>query len=223
MTVTGSLLLFPVIGVEDSIEKILFLVAFAVFGLIRFIASKSGDDEDKPDNRQARQEQQRRTSEVQEEIRRRIMESMAERAAMEGRPMPQPQAPVQPVRPAEIQRSEPVFKKAEIHMETRAQVLQRADANAEDERRRNATRKRVNIMEQLAQAQRDEEESRARMLRVMQEKRSALLEEQSASASSSSFSIGSLRGTSTLRDAIILSEILGKPVAERGDVSTREL
>ncbi len=221
MTEPGSMLLIPVIGIEDSIEKIIFLVGFAVFGLIRFLASKSGDDEQSPENRQARQEQQRRTSDVQEEIRRRIMESMAERAAKEGRPMPQPQAPVQPARPVEVQRSEPVFKRAEIHMETRAQVQRRAEANADDERRRNAARKRVNIMEQLEQAQREEEESRARMLRVMEEKRSAILAEHSANAQAKPFSTDCLRDASALRDAVILSEILGKPVAERGDVSTR--
>ena len=191
--------LIPILA--DGGGSILFLVVFAIFGIIRYFASKKDVGEAPPTPASSGDpDEARRTREIQEEIRRRIAENMAKQAqGTTGVPpaaAPRP-AISKPAAPA------PAFHPEPVRAEARPQ---RAPA------------KGVDYMAKLAEARREEAESRQRIEETLRNLRSRSKAEAPAEPQTSAVFTDAeslLRSGQGLREAILLNEILARPLSER--------
>jgi hypothetical protein len=190
-----SLQMIPAFGLND---QLMLLLVFAVFGLIRYFMSlkKTGADQEEhaPDDA----EQQRRTREIQEEIRLRIAQN-------QGRQSSPASAPVQPV-------ARPVAAQA-------PQTSMRQENGVRPSARRESAdvtlSRNVDIMERLAAAKKMEADSRLRAaeaLAGLKMKQIQLVAEASAAREGV---LAMLDHQQSLRDAFILSEVLSQPVSMR--------
>ncbi len=198
--------------VMAELDDILFFVVIAVFGLIKFIGSKmskadGAEDEDDP-------EKARRRREIQEEIRRRLAERMAQDVPP-GTVVTIPEPRQQPVQTVFERHAEPQQRPLAAGFDRSASTDDAARRHAEERSSRDAMRKRNNLMEQLEAARREEVESRERARVLLQGRRTALLSEQAFEAANPALSMEMLNRPGALRDAIVLSEVLGAPVSER--------
>jgi hypothetical protein len=192
--------LIPVIA-EHDMGNVLFFLVVAVFGIIRFLMDRYGKKEKETPHASSPQpqpesEQTRRTREIQEKIRRRIAQSKTGTA--------------QPASPAQ----KPAATTTVLHTE---QVRMPAPAPQHREPLEVPGSRHRDLMAQLAAARREEEESRRRAAEMV-----AILREDTAAG----FRAGEtpldgdalhdmLRSPDSVREAILLSEILSRPLAER--------
>jgi hypothetical protein len=187
-------LLTPVLADGGSL---LFFLLFAIFGLIKFLTAKKEGEGEAP-SAPASADEERRTREIQEEIRRRIAENMRKAAA--------PSAPAQ---------ARPAPQRAELHPDIRS------SAPRQTQPARMETRG-PSLMERLAQAERDEAESQRRIENTLASiKARQKMTAAPATARGAAFTDASamLKSGAGLRESIILAEILGGPVSDRSTPS----
>ncbi|MFA5258369.1 MAG: hypothetical protein WC360_09475 [Opitutales bacterium] len=183
-----------------KIDDFLFFIVIAVFGLIRFISSqmKKTDADETPDV--SPEEQARRTRQIQEEIRRRLVERMEQEPASQ---------PMQRQNPAP--QANPYVKQTPVY-----QIHTAPSQVASNEAVR-----RADIMTRLAEAKVQEEESRVRALQLLAKyskarETAAAAPHPRRSVSNAAGVIFTLRGNpAAMREAVIMSEIIGGPISER--------
>ncbi len=184
-------LLTPVFADGGSL---LFFLLFAIFGLIKFLTAKKEGAEDSP-AAPASADEERRTREIQEEIRRRIAENMRKASA--------PSAPT---------RSQP--QKPELHPEIRTTAPRPAQPARVEVRG-------PSLMERLATARREEEESQRRIETTLASIRSRQRTEAVSAQANATFTDAAamLKSGAGLRESVILAEILAGPVSDRSTPS----
>jgi DNA primase len=191
----------PLCAAFDS--DMLVLIAFAVFGLIRFLFNKKDDSD--PETKAPRipsaeqLEQERRTREVQEEIRRRLAEKIAGANQQQSR-----QSPAAPA-----QRPAPNFDRRTTQPapQQRPVVVQ--------------TSRGTDYMAKLAEVMKLEEDSAARYRKAAEQARAmeakahagavAAAQQRETAESARAY----LSKAGSLREMVIMSEILGAPLSER--------
>jgi len=183
----------PVFGIS---EDVLFLIVFAVFGLIKYISSlHKKNEEPAPDTSDA--EQAKRTREIQEEIRRRIAENQNK---TQHAPRPEVQ-------------SKPVVNKP---------VMQRRDERPVPQHRERPDviiGRQIDYMQQLAEARKAEEESMRRAREALASARLKTFVPTEGGSSRREGVLAMLHGGQSMRDAFIISEVLMPPVSERNNSS----
>ena len=178
--------LIPALAITLS-EDILFFLVFGVFALIKFIASRNKAKEEAAPP-ESDSEQVRRTREIQEEIRRRIAEN--------GKNAPAPTGPVHHVPPTpSVLHQEQVQKPAASRVKPPAPPA-------------------VDIWQQLAAAQRMEEETRRKAAEIRALRAAHRNDEAPLTAPVTQIE-HLLHNPGGIRDAIILSELLSAPLSER--------
>jgi hypothetical protein len=176
---------------------LLFFLLFAVFGLIKFLTAKKEGEGEAP-SAPASADEERRTREIQEEIRRRIAENMKKAAA--------PSAPAQ---------ARPAAQRAELHPDIRSSAPRQTQPTRVETRG-------PSLMERLAQARREEAESQKRIettLASIKARQKATGEPATARGAAFTDAAAMLNSGAGLRESIILSEILGGPVSDRSTPS----
>jgi hypothetical protein len=182
--------LIPAFGIS---EDLLFLLVFAVFGLIKFISSmRKKDEEPKPDI--SDDEQARRTREIQDEIRRRIADNK--------RATPPPPAEAAP---------KPVISGPALRTQVKPVPQRREKPDI-------IIGHQIDYMEELAEARRAEEGSRRKAKDALAAARLKLAETQDKGRNREGV-LAMLNGAGTLRDAYIINEVLMPPVSERRNSS----
>ena len=181
------------IGLADNL---LFLIVFAVFGLIKYLSSLKKDTaESEPEVSDSDQAQ--RTREIQEEIRRRIAEGRNRN------PQSAPEVP---------SRVEPVPRRPSPSVEQGRAIRSLRGSEA------GSGGKNV-LMQRLAEARRVTEESRLnamKMLKAANIGNSEIPVPHVSSVTQKREGVLAMLGTSNgLRDAFIISEVISPPVSER--------
>ena len=183
-------------------EDILFFLVFGIFALIKFLAARKENKSRKPAEPVSDPEQARRTREIQEEIRRRIATNQkAANPAM---------APASTLRPKQ---SAITPLRTEIAPKSSATVLR---AHLKEETALGAAG--PDLLAQLAAAERLEAETRGRAA-VIAQSRGILGTATPTPSVRLSHMEGILHNPKTIRDAIILTEILSVPVSLREEGS----
>lgn len=231
---------FNLIPVMAEGGDYLFFIVLAVFGVIKFLTSKgsSNEDENSPSKRprsssSSSQEGSNTTSDLQAEIRRRIAERMAEAARMAE------QAQGTKERPASVPgtlRSEPMPRREFTATTTNAPASdddpwhvskEESQSSSYDASSRRGYERPASssshtyslqddMFAQLEEARKKQKEAKEKMRRVLEKEKSILGEEERGQGfSHSSISPDMLKNPGALRDAIVLSEVLGLPVSQR--------
>jgi hypothetical protein len=183
-----TLHMIPAFGFAIS-EDVLFLIVFAVFGVIKYLTSLHKKDEEADKPAISDEEQARRTREIQEEIRRRIAENK------------KPQSQAKPVAAPILQRM-PESRKAAPLREKPDVIIGR----------------QIDYMEKLAEAREAEAESQRRAREVLALAHIKVTENVAENIKRDGV-LTMLDHNSSLRDAFIISEVLAQPVSERRNAS----
>lgn len=188
--------LIPTFAITLS-EDLLFFLVFGIFALIKFISARNKAKKDASSEVESDVEQARRTREIQEEIRRRIAEN--QKSAPQPAPTSAARQTQPPPTPAPVLRPERVVKPI-AQQPKRAEVPVQAAPSPD-------------IWQQLAAAQRMEEETRRKAAAIRTKRTThGPLVEQVACRSQMEMMLHNPVG---VRDAFILSEILSAPLSER--------
>jgi hypothetical protein len=189
--------LLPALGISIN-EDVLFLIVFGVFGLIKFLTSKKGKDEETPPEITDK-EQAQRTREIQEEIRRRIAENQKQ-------PQSAPRPDIQP-RPLANDASRRIERPAPTRREKPDIIIGR----------------QIDYMQQLADARHAEEESKRKASEALLAANLKPVASLSSNVYHREGVLAMLNHPGTMRDAFIISEVLMPPVSERRNSSCHGL
>jgi hypothetical protein len=185
-------------------EDILFFLVFGVFALIKYLAARKENKSKKPPEPVSDSEQARRTREIQEEIRRRIATNQKTAS-----PATAPASSLKP-RQTEI---------TPMHTEvTPKPGVSASRAHLKEEAALGASG--PDLLAQLAAAERLENETRGKAAAMRARYGKAIL---GSSTPAPSVRLGHVEGIlhnpTSVRDVIILSEILSAPVSVREEGS----